>query len=599
MKRILSVIFILLFCSSLNAQTITKGSIGEQDFNKYNGVTSTFTRATSSGGTITLNKVGYEVDALMSYGGGVNYTNATITSALTAIGTTNKVALVLRPGTWVVSASVNWAAYTNVTLKFAPGAVLSHGAYTISWGGAIEALPNQQIRTGTGAWTLTANVPEVWVDWFGVNTTPGTTDMINPINTALNAITTGEIRFLGNIYAVSTTILSSTALHPVKFRGTGKIEATGGTRIKWIGGNSDSIIELNSYMQMEDIFVYNGNASTSLIGIDLLGDAGQPKTNIIMKNVHVKTCAVNYAFNYAYYNELFSCKSSYGSIGFDLRTEANSTIFHGCKSSADAIGITNENGTGSRQILWNGGSIEAATAYGIKTLQASTLGWVFVNPYLESNYQHLINGHIKIDRPFINDDGGAGTRPPFDISGSSNVEINSPYMSAAITQLFTISGLAAAYNPRGITIKAPFDAPEVAASIYATPAFLTGGYINADSYIKVETGWFTASGAISENIITVGEGDGLGVSATLVYAQIIVDTAVVVTGSNFTVTMGRTATFDEYINTTFTTDRAVGVYNLALVGAAAMTMYPTTYTYKVTGTAETSGKYKIVLFFIK
>jgi len=503
MKRVLSFIFVLLFCSTLNAQTITKGLIGEQDIKHFDGSgTNTFTRATSTGGTITLNKVGYEIDALVTYGAGINYTNATITTALASIGTSTKCALVLRPGTWVVSANVDWSAYGNITLKLAPGAVLSHGAYTINWGGAIDALPDQQIASGTGAWTLSANhVPEVWVNWFGVNTTPGTTDMIVPINIAVNSITTGEVRFLGQIYAVSTTILSSTALHPIKLRGTGKIEATGGTRIKWIGGNNDSIIELNSFMQMEDIFVYHGNASTGLIGLDMLGDSGQGKTNLILRNIHVKSCAVNYAFAYSYYNNFYDCKSSYGGIGFDLRTQTNNTNFWGCHINNDTIGITNENGTGSRQILWSGGSVESCTTYGIKTLQDSTEGWYFLNTYFEANYQHLINGHIKIERPYINKDGGTGARPPFDISGAGHVEIDSPRMTADITQMFTISGLAAAYNSSGITIRAPFDAAEVATSIYATPTFLTGGYISKESYVKIETSWCDASGAITENPI--------------------------------------------------------------------------------------------------
>jgi len=456
-----------------------------------------------------------------------------------------------------------------------------------------------QIFAGAGTVTLSTNVPQVCVDWFGTNTTPGTTDMITAINAATNSITTGEVRFLGNIYAVSATILSSTALHPIKFKGTGKIEATGGTRIKWIGGNSDSIIELNSFMQMEDMYIYNGNAATGLIGIDMLGDSGQSKAEISLYNVHVKNCAVNYAFEYSYYVRFYGCMSSYGDIGFDLRTHANDITFIGCRVSTDVIGITNENGTASRGVRWIGDSIESTAAYGIKTLQASTQGWYFLNPHLESNYQHSINGHIKIDRPYINGDGGAGTRPPFDISGSAHVEIDSPYMSASITQLFTLSGLAAAYNSSGITIRAPFDAPEVATSIYATPTFLTGGYINKESYIKIETDWFDASGAIAENVITVGQADGIGPSATLVAAQLVVDTAVSVTASEFIITMGRSPAYNTYINTTFTTDRAVGVYDLPLVGAAPMTVSPASYTYRVTGTAETSGKYKIVLFFIK
>ena len=124
----------ILFSLLLNAQatTITKGLIGEQDQNKYDGVNPTFTRQTSTGGTITLNKIGYEVDALMVYGGGVNYTDTTIQSALTAIGTTQKATILLRPGTWVFSASHDWSAYTNIVFKMPIGAVISHSAHTLT-----------------------------------------------------------------------------------------------------------------------------------------------------------------------------------------------------------------------------------------------------------------------------------------------------------------------------------------------------------------------------------------------------------------------------------------------------------------------------------
>jgi hypothetical protein len=68
---------------------------------------------------------GYEVDALNTYGGGSAYTQATIATALTAIGTTNKTTLLLRPGTWTITADADYSAYTNVTWKIVPGALIS------------------------------------------------------------------------------------------------------------------------------------------------------------------------------------------------------------------------------------------------------------------------------------------------------------------------------------------------------------------------------------------------------------------------------------------------------------------------------------------
>ena len=64
---------LFLFSCATPQGTVTKGLIGEQDIHRWDGTSSkTFTRASSTGGTLTLNDVGYEVDALISYGGGTS-----------------------------------------------------------------------------------------------------------------------------------------------------------------------------------------------------------------------------------------------------------------------------------------------------------------------------------------------------------------------------------------------------------------------------------------------------------------------------------------------------------------------------------------------
>ena len=58
---------LFLFSCATPQGTVTKGLIGEQDIHRWDGTSSkTFTRASSTGGTLTLNDVGYEVDALIS-----------------------------------------------------------------------------------------------------------------------------------------------------------------------------------------------------------------------------------------------------------------------------------------------------------------------------------------------------------------------------------------------------------------------------------------------------------------------------------------------------------------------------------------------------
>ena len=129
---------------SVHGATVTKGLIGEQDQHKWSGTSAdkTFTRATSTGGTLTLNSVGYEVDALISYGGGVQYNDVTITSALTAIGVTEKCVLVLRPGTWTISN--NLSITSNIVLKRLPGTIIS-----VASGKTLTFADAKQIDSGT------------------------------------------------------------------------------------------------------------------------------------------------------------------------------------------------------------------------------------------------------------------------------------------------------------------------------------------------------------------------------------------------------------------------------------------------------------------
>lgn len=219
----LTFLIILLIAFTANAQTITKGLIGEQDIKHFDGTgTNTFSRLTSSGGTLTLNKVGTEVDALMVYGGGVNYTNATITSALSAIGTSTKATLLIRPGTWTISTNVDWSAYTNVTFKFANGAVLSHGSYTVKIPN-VDANQTQQIFSGTGAVTGFNTYYPGWFGAKGDGTVSGGTDdsaavdwMISSINANAKYVT---VKFDKRPYNLRTGLSNAITVSGVRIVG--------------------------------------------------------------------------------------------------------------------------------------------------------------------------------------------------------------------------------------------------------------------------------------------------------------------------------------------------------------------------------------------
>lgn len=151
----------LLTAGNVHTQTATPRLTGKQSI---------------SGANLSLNNVPHEVDALVAYGGGVHYTDATITSALTAIGTTNQTVLVLRPGTWVFGRNIDWSAYTNVVFKIIPGAVIRHEDYTLN-------LPNPEAGAyhwlaGTGAVTFTGSLKEILPEWFEVKGDGSTLDTI-------------------------------------------------------------------------------------------------------------------------------------------------------------------------------------------------------------------------------------------------------------------------------------------------------------------------------------------------------------------------------------------------------------------------------------
>lgn len=132
--------------------TLTKGLIGEQDIKRWDGTGGkTFSRETSTGGRIVLNKIGYEVDALISYGNGTNYTAATINRALAEIGSVTT-RLVLSHGTWDIDADITFPA--NITVVKPAGCILNaESGVTVTYNGPVEADADSS-ETGAGTFTM-------------------------------------------------------------------------------------------------------------------------------------------------------------------------------------------------------------------------------------------------------------------------------------------------------------------------------------------------------------------------------------------------------------------------------------------------------------
>lgn len=125
---------------------------------------------------------------------------ANVNTALLDLGTTNPATLVIPTGSWLVSSTVDWSAYKNVTFVIENGAVINHGANNITF--------PQNVETGTsinkcfvGAGTVTVKNKDVftltpppggWLTYsnfaMGVNALKSNTDGTNNYAWGTNAL---------------------------------------------------------------------------------------------------------------------------------------------------------------------------------------------------------------------------------------------------------------------------------------------------------------------------------------------------------------------------------------------------------------------------
>ena len=173
--------------------------IGAEDIKFWDGISRTFTRPTSTGGTITMNKVGETVNILEVYGNGDVYTDATLSEAITQIGSRN-VAIVFSPGTWTISNNVTIPSNINVIIP--NGASIQPATTkTLTINGGISA-GFYQIFGGAGSIVLGQSAAyQVYPHWWGAKG-DGTTDDTTPIQSASNSLTTG-----GNMFFPTSTYL--------------------------------------------------------------------------------------------------------------------------------------------------------------------------------------------------------------------------------------------------------------------------------------------------------------------------------------------------------------------------------------------------------
>lgn len=166
MKKVLLILVMIAFAASAAfAQTSYKSSIGKEDIKSWDGITSTFDRRTSTGGIITMTKTDYEVDVAKIYGSGVK-TATTLNTAISQVGSTNKMILILSPGAWTIDVDVTVP--SNIALKIPAGALLTvSAAKALTINGPFEAAP-YKVFSGSGTVTFgDGYVKEAYPQWWG------------------------------------------------------------------------------------------------------------------------------------------------------------------------------------------------------------------------------------------------------------------------------------------------------------------------------------------------------------------------------------------------------------------------------------------------
>lgn len=258
-----------------SATTITKGLIGMQDFHLWSGTTAdkTFTRATSTGGTMTLNSVGSEVDLLMSYGGGVSYTKTTIEAAKTAIGTSNLVTLLARPGVWTITD--NTTIPENISLRVPAGAsfTISTGK-TLTINGPFDA-GLYQVFTLVGTGTVRfgpGKTREIVPQWWGASVTTSAASNSVAFQGWLDSVGTYPATTLyipgitlssASNYLINVSLVKTSADY-IRIRGDGP-----GSRLQWTGSSSATMLDLrgvgSGFALIEGVrFDLNSLATTGL-----------------------------------------------------------------------------------------------------------------------------------------------------------------------------------------------------------------------------------------------------------------------------------------------------------------------------------------------
>jgi hypothetical protein len=180
-------------------------------------------------------------------------------AAITAISTTETTLVIDSTATMSEAVTVP----LTCKIKVEKGGSIDQSTFALAINGPFEC-GNYPVFTGTGVVSFgTTSVKEVFPEWWGANTTPGTTDMTAEIQDAVDSLSAGDLFFHNETYLISSPIIPESS---VNFKGVGTIK---------LADSSD-----------DDMFDFTGTDSNVLFeGLTFDGNGtnqtGSTATNII------------------------------------------------------------------------------------------------------------------------------------------------------------------------------------------------------------------------------------------------------------------------------------------------------------------------------
>lgn len=179
--------------------TTTKGKALRQDFAHYDGINLKGSRKDSTGGFIKGLRIGDEVDVLMVYGQGENYTDQTLQNAINSLGS-NSATLKFAPGTWVISDDVTVPSTLSARIPAGVTFNVASGK-TLTFSGPVFR-DSETWTSGSGTVSATKDIYYAGLERWSIDASVASDDLTVSIESsdgsALSSTNTVTFRFRSN-----------------------------------------------------------------------------------------------------------------------------------------------------------------------------------------------------------------------------------------------------------------------------------------------------------------------------------------------------------------------------------------------------------------